>query len=62
MVEDVDGEHWKQGIWVRKRPGLIRRVTVGWTRVGRLFRKDREELDGNDPDVLVVDERRPLLG
>ena len=56
VVEDADGDHWKQGIWVRKGPGFwgrLRRRIIPEKTVGE---------EGNDPSVLVVDERRPLLG
>ena len=56
VVEEVDGEHWKQGVWVRRRPGLFGRMKRAWGEMGR-----SEVERGRDPDVLVVDERRPLL-
>jgi hypothetical protein len=59
VVESEDGEHWKQGIWVRKGPGFFRRIGNG---LGRLVRSRDLVKEGNDPDVLVVEERRPLLG
>lgn len=52
VVDEVDGSHWKEGIWVRKRPNIFARL--------RRRMKSKEE-QGNDPDVLIVDERRPLL-
>jgi hypothetical protein len=61
-VDDVDGEHWKQGIWVRRGPGLWGRVKNGGRRFGRFFTKGNSKEDGENPEVLIVDERRPLLG
>lgn len=57
VVEEVDGSHWKQGIWVRKRPNIF-------TRLKRRLVPDKKAIEeGRDPDVLVVDdERRPLIG
>jgi hypothetical protein len=60
VVEDVDGERWKQGVWVRRRPRFVGRVKKGWKKLRTIVRKSHE--DGNDPDVLVTEERRPLLG
>ena len=56
VIEEVDGEHWKQGIWVRKRPNIFARIKNGWKRMNQ-----SEAEAGNDPDVLVVDENGPLL-
>ena len=53
------GERWVQGVWVRKGPGWFGRAKRG---LGRVLRNERAGEDGNDPDVLVVDERRTLLG
>jgi hypothetical protein len=56
VVEDESGEHWQHGVWVRKDGGF-------WGRLKRRIIPEKEvnEREGNDPDVLVVDERRPLL-
>jgi hypothetical protein len=61
IIEEADGDHWKQGVWVRKRPGFIRTIKNGWRKLSRVTTKNQDE-DGVDPDVLVVEERRPLLG
>lgn len=59
VVQESDGEHWKQGVWVRKGPGIFGRIRNGVVRLGRR----RDDVDeGYNPDVLVVEERRPLLG
>ncbi|KIW07322.1 uncharacterized protein PV09_02172 [Verruconis gallopava] len=59
VVDEIDGEHWRQGVWVRKGIGFTGRLKNAWRRIGMLV-KTRNE-DDIDPQMLVVEESRPLL-
>jgi len=54
VVHEIDGSHWREGIWVRKRPGIFARMRQRVT-------ASKNDKKGSDPDLLVVDEQRPLL-